>query len=182
MIYESKIIETEVVLNVAKKMAAACRTAPKACGDDTIITKIITGEDLIKLGEYTSKIGEEKNINFFIRDGKILSNCQCALIVALENKPLGLGNCGYCGFKNCGESFSHGANCALKVTDLGIAIGSAVSIASDNRVDNRVLYSAGYAATKMELFKDTDVRISYVIPLSISGKNVFFDREAVQEK
>ena len=39
--------------------------------------------------------------------------------------------------------------CAFSVTDLGIAVGSAVSLAADNRMDNRVLFSAGKGAARM---------------------------------
>ena len=35
--------------------------------------------------------------------------------------------------------------------DLGIAVGSAVSIASDFRIDNRIMYSAGLVAIKTGL-------------------------------
>ena len=40
----------------------------------------------------------------------------------------------------------------LNITDLGIALGSAVSIAMDKRVDNRILYTAGQAILDFETF------------------------------
>jgi len=58
--------------------------------------------------------------------------------------------------------------------DLGIALGSAVKIASDLAVDNRVMYSVGTAARKLG-FIDADIAIG--IPLSVSGKNIYFDRK-----
>ena len=59
--------------------------------------------------------------------------------------------------------------------DLGIAIGSAVSMAADARVDNRVMFSVGRAAMEMKLLGD---RVSQMvgIPLCVSGKSPFFDR------
>jgi uncharacterized ferredoxin-like protein len=60
--------------------------------------------------------------------------------------------------------------------DVGIAIGSAISIAADFRVDNRVMYTIGQAALNMEYFDD-DVKIVCGIPLSATGKNPFFDRK-----
>lgn len=66
--------------------------------------------------------------------------------------------------------------CAFNTGDLGIALGSAVSVAMDNRIDNRVMYTVGQAVLKMNLLGD-DIKIVYGIPLSVSSKNVFFDRK-----
>jgi len=59
--------------------------------------------------------------------------------------------------------------------DLGIALGSAVSIAADDRVDNRIMYSIGKAAAEMD-YNDDSV-VWHGVPISISGKNIFFDRK-----
>ena len=74
--------------------------------------------------------------------------------------------------KNPDESVESYTSSAV---DLGIAIGSAVSVAADLRVDNRVMYSVGKAALNIGILGE-DVKIAYGIPLSISGKNPFFDR------
>ena len=58
---------------------------------------------------------------------------------------------------------------------LGIAVGSAVRTASLHNVDNRVMYSAGVTALALGLLGDCTV--AYGIPLSASGKNIFFDRK-----
>jgi uncharacterized ferredoxin-like protein len=60
--------------------------------------------------------------------------------------------------------------------DLGIAIGSAVSTASVLKIDNRIMLSIGLAAVNLKIL-GKDVKIAYGIPLSISGKNPFFDRK-----
>ena len=57
--------------------------------------------------------------------------------------------------------------------DLGIAIGSAVKMASDLNMDNRIMASVGRAAAKMGIMKADEVQ---GIPLSVKGKNIFFDR------
>jgi len=98
------------------------------------------------------------------------------VILGVKNVPFGLEHCGYCGFENCGKMAKAGAGCALTVTDLGIAVGSAVSIAADHRMDNRVMFSAGQAALRMDFF-DPSVRVSYGIPLSITSKSIYFDRD-----
>jgi uncharacterized ferredoxin-like protein len=58
--------------------------------------------------------------------------------------------------------------------DLGIALGSAVKIASLLNVDNRIMYRIGAAAMKLKMLKDATVIIG--IPISASGKNIYFDR------
>lgn len=70
----------------------------------------------------------------------------------------------------------NGANCAFNITDLGIAVGSAAAVAGDNRIDNRVFYSAGKGALRMGCFSK-EVRVCYGIPLSTSSKSIFFDRD-----
>ena len=91
-------------------------------------------------------------------------------------------NCSACGFKNCDEfkkanriegDFS-GPNCVFKILDLGIALGSAVKLASMINVDNRIIYRIGVVAKMLGLV-ESDVVIG--IPLSCTGKNPFFDRK-----
>ena len=60
--------------------------------------------------------------------------------------------------------------------DLGIAIGSAVSVGADLRADTRVMYSIGKAAIAMDLFEGK-AQVVMGIPVSISGKSPFFDRK-----
>jgi uncharacterized ferredoxin-like protein len=67
-----------------------------------------------------------------------------------------------------------GPQCAWRLQDLGIAVGSAVKTLSMLNVDNRIMYRVGVVARKMGLF-DCDVSVG--IPLSATGKNIFFDRK-----
>lgn len=68
-----------------------------------------------------------------------------------------------------------GPNCAIKMTDLGIALGSAAKTASLHNVDNRIMYTAGTAALSLGWMEGCTV--AYGIPLSASGKNIYFDRQ-----
>ena len=160
MIKKMEDAERDTALRVADLMAAAARTAPKASGKDKVVTVIVTGDDMMALADETEKAGKEYGEDFFIRD---------------VSEPFGIGNCGMCGFKNCGEMRKAGANCAFNVSDLGIAVGSAVSVAADHRIDNRVMYSVGRGAVRMGLFPD-DVRVAYAIPLYTGSKSIYFDR------
>ncbi|MCQ2561489.1 MAG: ferredoxin domain-containing protein, partial [Clostridia bacterium] len=65
--------------------------------------------------------------------------------------------------------------CFFTSHDLGLAVGSAVSIAADMGVDSRVMYSAGVGAIKAGLIAEDLLCIA--IPISVSGKSVYFDRE-----
>jgi uncharacterized ferredoxin-like protein len=96
-------------------------------------------------------------------------------------------NCGACGHGGCveflkvekreGEDY-RGPLCMFQAVDLGIALGSAVKVASDLNVDNRIMYTLGAAARKLGML-DCDVIVG--IPLSITGKNPFFDHVAEQQ-
>jgi uncharacterized ferredoxin-like protein len=88
-----------------------------------------------------------------------------------------LKTCGYCGFGNCEEKQKHPKTpCAFNTGDLGIAIGSAVSVAMNHKIDNRIMFSAGYSAIECGMVPD-DIQVAYIIPLSVSSKNPFFDRK-----
>ena len=98
------------------------------------------------------------------------------MLLGTKVQALGIPNCGFCGFKDCAENEKNNGICAFNTGDLGIAIGSAVSVAADNRVDNRVFFSAGRAAVNLQTL-GPKVKIAYGIPLSASGKSIFFDRK-----
>jgi uncharacterized ferredoxin-like protein len=98
------------------------------------------------------------------------------VLIGSKTHYLGLKYCGFCGFKNCAEAEKEKAMCAFVPGDLGIAIGSAVSVAMDHRVDNRIMYTAGRAAIDLGLF-EKEIAVAYGIPLSATGKNPFFDRK-----
>ncbi len=89
-------------------------------------------------------------------------------------------DCGACGVEACSEplvnSFEgeyRGPQCAHRLLDMGIALGSAVKVASMLNVDNRIMYRAGVVAREMGLI-DADIVMG--IPLSATGKNIYFDR------
>ncbi|QIB67984.1 ferredoxin [Aminipila butyrica] len=175
MKYTGEDAEKRAALAVADLMAAAARTAPKGCGVDNIEVLILDGEEKAQLAAEMRRVAKEIDAEFFDRDAGNLEVCHCIVLIGIKDNPLGLENCGYCGFENCGLMKQAGANCTFNITDLGIAVGSAVSVAADNRMDNRVFYSAGKTAVLSGVFSK-DVRVAYGIPLSTSGKSIFFDR------
>lgn len=177
----SKEAELRAVMNAADLMLAAARTAPKACGRDHLEAFALTGEDKRALTKEMRAYGKEKGIDFIVRDAANIDISPVVLLLGTVNEPQLIADCGMCGFKNCGECMKQGGRCAFNVTDLGIAVGSAVSVAADHRIDNRVLYSAGRVALEMGLFSEK-VKVAYGIPLSTSSKSPYFDRDADDNK
>lgn len=176
MIYKSEDAERRSAHAVADQMIAAAKTAPKGCGEDNVVSLILDGNDKKVLSEHMRDIAKETEAEFFTRDAGNVDNSHCIVMIGVVSNPLGLENCGMCGFKDCGEMAQAGANCVFNITDLGIAVGSAVSIAADNRIDNRVLFSAGQAALRMGCFPSS-INVCFGIPLSTSSKSIFFDRD-----
>jgi len=168
-------LEKKAAMDAAAKIAAAVRTAPKGCGVDDVEVLVLEGKDKDALTREMRQITIEGEADYFTRDAGCVDDSYCIVLVGVHNNPLGLTSCGYCGFKDCAEMQAAGGHCSFKTVDLGIAIGSAVSIAADNRIDNRVLFSAGVAARRLKLFPD-DVIDSFGIPLAVKGKSPFYDR------
>lgn len=176
MIKTEEDIRLEAVLDVAKKMGIAAITAPKGSGKDTVRVRIVTGEEKNKLADEMIKIGDEKQVSIFIRDGENLKRSQCAVLLGAVDKPFGMSKCSMCGYETCLDMVKGNGNCVFNLTDLGIAVGSACSIAADNRVDSRVMYTAGQGALNLGLFNE-DVKICWGILLSAYSKNIYFDRD-----
>lgn len=170
----------ETVKMVGELMEVAARTAPKAAGEDFVETKLLSDSERVALGNDMVQIGKERQIFGFERDGKnVLDSDAVLLIGLLPHKGIGL-NCGACGYATCKEFNSKsfegdfkGPNCVVRALDLGIALGSAAKIASELNVDNRIMYRVGVSARRLGFSK---ANISHGIPLSATGKNIFFDR------
>lgn len=170
-------IRAAAVRDVAQKMLIAARTAPKARGEDNTVLALVEGEDIKKISDKLKEMGKQHDQAFFIRDAENILSASVLLLFGTKVKPIGLKVCGLCGFGNCAEKGKHAdVPCAFNTGDLGIAIGSAASVAMDHRVDNRIMYTVGQAVLALGLLGD-DVKVVYGIPLSATAKNPFFDRK-----
>jgi uncharacterized ferredoxin-like protein len=150
MIMQSDPAESQGLLQVAQLMVVAARTAPKARGEDDISTAIVTDDDKAKLADTMDALGRTRDAQ----------NVRDAGIVVL----IGV---------NCGPASDAFWPFKAKLVDLGIAVGSAAKVASDLNVDNRIMYSIGVAAKQLSLIDADEIQ---GIPLSVTGKNIFFDR------
>ncbi len=176
MIRKNQAAELDGVRRVAELMCVAARTAPKARGHDQIVTAIVEDAgDRELIAQRMVEIGERADAEFFIRDAENLRNAPLAVILGTGTERLEIPGCSFCGHAGCVEAEKAGTLCAYNAGDLGIAVGSAVSVAADHRVDNRIMYTIGNAVVEMGLLGE-DISIAYGIPLSARGKNPFFDR------
>ena len=167
----------ETLIQPAKEMAVAARTAPKGRGRDQLHILILTDSEKDAVADKMREIGEGEKIDYFIRDAGNLRHAATLLLIGTECSPLEVAHCGFCGYSDCQENRDHGVNpCAFSIGDLGIAVGSAVALAARKHIDNRIMFTAGRAAIDQGLFPKP-VTVAYGIPLSATGKNPFFDRK-----
>ena len=178
MIIDERTSRKETLIECARQIMTAGRTAPKGKGIDLIEIVTITDEKIEALSQTMQRIAQETEMHFFQRDAENILQAEAVLLVGARIKEMAL-NCGYCGFPTCAEKHNHPeAPCAINMVDLGIAIGSMTAKAADLRIDCRVMYSAGMAAKRMNLIPDC--HSIYAIPISASSKNPFFDRQPKQ--
>jgi uncharacterized ferredoxin-like protein len=166
---------------VTQMMAIAAITAPKAKGENFVAVEVLQGPVLQQLSQAMIAFGEKSHKANFDRDGKNVAKSDAVVLIGLkEPNTVGL-NCGACGYPTCTELTSQppyegefrGPICAYRLLDMGIAIGSAVKTASLLNVDNRIMYRIGTVARGMGL---VDWHFVIGIPLSVSGKSIYFDR------
>lgn len=170
-----------------KLMAASARTAPKAGGKDFLEIVVITqDEDLEKIAEAMKKYAPKStNEAYWLRDASNIENSQALLLVGLS-KPVTAGyDCGGCGYPTCAEFEKNrqmqkkemgytGPHCVMRMIDIGVALSSAAKTASMLNVDNRVQQRVGAAARALGLIK---AEVVLGIPVSITGKSIYFDRQ-----
>ncbi len=165
---------------VADLMAIAARTAPKATGKDYVVVCTLEGAQLKALGDEMARYGEKTGKKNFDRDGRNVAASDAVVLIGIKDAEKAGLDCDACGADKCemldvnrSEGEYRGPQCAFRLIDLGIALGSAVKTASILNVDNRMMYRAGAVARLMGLI-DADVAVA--IPLSATGKSPYFDR------
>ena len=172
----SKELERDGAMEVARHMAVAARTAPKTRGIDNIEVIAIDDEtSKKKLIEKMKEISKKEERRSFERDAISIEGSPIIVVIGVRSSPANL-NCGFCGYPTCEEMLKNKGTCSYNPIDLGIAIESAAGIANSFHADNRIMYSIGRACLDLKLFSQT-VKQALGIPLSVTGKNPFFDRK-----
>jgi uncharacterized ferredoxin-like protein len=170
----------DAIKTVADLMEVSAITAPKAVGKNYVVTRTVTGDDIATLADDMIAYGAESGKKNFDRDGANVRNSGAIVLVGLKDAtPPGI-NCAACGHPTCikinnGEQNGEflGPQCAVRLLDMGIAIGSAVKTAQILNVDNRIMYRIGVSARRLGMI-DADFVMG--IPLSVSGKSIYYDR------
>ncbi len=177
--------ELESLDTLAKVILTAARTAPKGKGIDDIVTCLLDPEEKAELAAKMEELSKIKDLKFLLRDAQNVRDADAIVLIGLKASGVSSLDCGACGFETCKTMLNHekvrkeftGPQCMIKYLDLGIAVGSAAAKAKDLCIDNRVLYSAGAAAC---YFKIIDADVAMGLPLSVKGKNIFFDRKSTR--
>jgi uncharacterized ferredoxin-like protein len=171
-------IRTEALRRVAEQMLIAARTAPKAKGVDNLSIALVGKEGIKQISDKLKEMAaSDTTLAFLLRDAENILSAEQLVLIGTRYKSVGVRWCNLCGKPNCEEKDKHpDVPCVFNTGDLGIAIGSAVSKAADERVDTRVMFSIGRAVLAMNMLGE-GVKLAFGIPLSSSGKNPFFDRK-----
>jgi len=174
MLINERDTRRERLLQVANEMMTAARTAPKGKGFDIIEVALVTDDSIKELSDAMFKYSEKSGLKFITRDADNILNAEAIVLIGTAQKTHAL-NCGYCGFDTCAAKNEFpDVPCSLNSVDVGIAIGSACSVAADRRVDSRVMFSVGRVAQELGIMPGCNN--IFGIPISCSSKNPFFDR------
>ena len=168
------------VESIAEFMEIAAITAPKTRGENFVVVKTLHGEDLQRVHDWMVEYAETQDIPGFARDGKNVLASEALVLIGIKDGAVADLHCTACGAEACieintTEGEFKGPQCALRGLVMGIALGSAVKTASLMNVDNRIMYRAGVAARATGLI-DADFVMG--VPLSVSGKSIYFDRKS----
>jgi uncharacterized ferredoxin-like protein len=192
-------LDMQGLKNVAQLMAVSARTAPKAGGADWIVTKIATAKEKNEISRTMQALGRMKEKALlktnkqrgiatrmdWLSDAQAVNNSGLLFLVGAQGRKVVGINCGGCGFSACAEMVKQkplsineggfpGPFCMYRVMDLSIAAGSAAKTAMDHNVDNRMMQKVGVAALRLGMLEPCNLILG--IPLSATGKNIFFDR------
>jgi len=180
--------EEAAIRLTAQLMAASARTAPKTRGIDNLTTLVIDGDDITALAaamEAKAKTEAESLAGIFVRDAANVRDSKAIVLIGVSRKPKKLEkpfDCGGCGYETCAQMLQTGKRsgkdfngpvCTFQAIDLGVALGSAVKLAADLNIDNRMMYTIGATVRQMGLL-EADIIVG--IPLAATGKNIYFDR------
>jgi uncharacterized ferredoxin-like protein len=183
-ILDGKEQELQGVLETARLMVVAARTAPKSGGVDDIFTAVVVGEEIGLLADDMEKMGAERNVKQWTEQAPGVRNSDAIVLIGARGTKRYVTNCGACGYASCtefekaekkrGQDFE-GPTCLFKALDLGVAVCSAAKVASILNVDNRIYYRIGAAAKRLHYMPEASVIMG--LALSATGKNPYFDRK-----
>jgi len=168
--------DKDALMQVARLMCLAARTAPKGGGVDGIVTAILISEQKDAVANEMRRIGLEQGMHAYVLNAQDVEDAGLVVVIGTKLRRYRIKTCDFCGFADCNQNAEANGICAIAVGDLGIAIGSAVEVAGRLHADNRIMFTVGKAVLSLRLLEE-EVKICYGIPLSAKGKNPFFDKD-----
>ena len=81
MILNERDARHEHILQVARQMMTAARTAPKGKGIDIIEVALITDEEIKQLSDTMIAMVEEHGMKFFLRDADNILSAECVVLI-----------------------------------------------------------------------------------------------------
>ena len=94
MVQSERDLRQELVLEAARRMMVAARTAPKGKGIDVIEIGLVTGEDIKRLSAEMEHIYRETGFKFLLRDAENLGSAGAVVIIGTRQQVQAL-NCGH---------------------------------------------------------------------------------------
>lgn len=197
--------QNEIVIAALRQVAQLCAvaaiTAPKSGGQlflkgskPFIETVIVEDREILqRLAEWMRERGKSTNEANWYRDADTAERTDIVIFIGLAKWYPPVYDCGACGYATCAEFLQArtkyyaerssdewefaGPICQLRCVDLGIAVGSAAKIASANNIDARCQTRIAAAARHLKLL---EADLAVALSMSVSHKNIFFDRKPAQ--
>ena len=87
MIENERESRHEHILNVARQMMTAARTAPKGKGVDIIEIAMVTDSNIRILSETMKQMYEDNGLKFFLRDADNILDAECIILIGTRELP-----------------------------------------------------------------------------------------------
>ena len=120
MILNERDARHEHILQVARQMMTAARTAPKGKGIDIIEVALITDEEIKQLSDTMVAMVEEHGMKFFLRDADNILNAECVILIGTREQAQSVITRRYF------SSFS-GLSCSNCSRMVGFGVSSSIS-------------------------------------------------------
>lgn len=92
MIYNERDVRKESVLEAARQIMVAARTAPKGKGVDVIEVMTITDDEIVRLSEEMRKVHEENGFKFFLRDADNILQAEAVVLIGTNEHCQGMNS------------------------------------------------------------------------------------------
>lgn len=103
----------QTLIDVARQLCVAARTAPKARGRDFLVTAIVSGADKTRLADTMRDIAQRDGVAFFERDAQNIDDSPVVVLIGSRKEVMGLPHCGFCGFNDCQDLSDSGGSALL---------------------------------------------------------------------